>query len=100
MHYGDINRLCAQEALGRLRIPRLAFAGEKDTIVYGPQWDDAVVDIAGPLIANRDELIAQGWTVEIVPGADHMSAMQVGRVLPILLPWLEAAAGRERPIGA
>ena len=98
--YESLRHFREREALGRLRIPRLAFAGEKDTIVYGPQWDDAVVDIAGPLIANRDELIAQGWTVEIVPGADHMSAMQVERVLPILLPWLEAAAGRERPIGA
>ena len=44
--------------------------------------------IAGPLIANRDELTAHGWSVEIVPGADHMSAMQVERVLPIFLPWL------------
>jgi hypothetical protein len=71
-----------------LTIPRLAFAGEKDTIAYGAQWDDAVVDIAGPLIAHRDELTARGWTVHLVPGADHMAAMQADRVLPILLPWL------------
>jgi hypothetical protein len=71
-----------------LTVPRLAFAGEKDTIAYGVTWDDAVVDIAGPLIAHRDELIARGWTVEIVPGADHMTAMQAAAVLPILRPWL------------
>jgi len=102
--YQSLRDFREREALSALRVPRLAFAGEKDTIVYGSSWDDAVVDIAGPLIANRDELIAQGWTVEIVPGADHMSAMQVDRVLPILLPWLQAAvgggSGRGRPIGA
>jgi hypothetical protein len=74
-----------------LTVPRLAFAGEKDVIAYGPQWDDAVVDIAGPLIARRDELTARGWVVEIVPGADHMAAMQADRVLPFLLPFLTAA---------
>lgn len=91
--YESLRDFREREALSTLRIPRLAFAGEKDTIVYGAGWDDAVVDMAGPLIANRAELIAQGWAVEIVPGADHMSAMRVERVLPILLPWLKAAAG-------
>jgi pimeloyl-ACP methyl ester carboxylesterase len=90
--YESLRNFRDREVLDRLRIPRLAFAGEKDTIVYGPQWDDAVVDIAGPLLANREELVAQGWTVEIIPGADHLSAMQVDRVLPILLPWLTATA--------
>ena len=101
--YESLRDFREREALSALRIPRLAFAGEKDTIVYGAGWDDAVVDIAGPLIANRDELIAQGWAVEIVPGADHMSAMRVERVLPILLPWLAAAvsgghSGRRRTV--
>jgi pimeloyl-ACP methyl ester carboxylesterase len=96
--YESLRDFREREALSALRIPRLAFAGEKDTIVYGASWDDAVVDMAGPLIAHRDELIAQGWAVEIIPGADHLSAMQVDRVLPILLPWLAAAvsAGRGR----
>ena len=89
--YESLRDFRDREALSSLRMPRLAFAGEKDTIVYGASWDDAVVDIAGPLIANRDELVAQGWTVEIVPGADHMTAMRVDRVLPILRPWLEAS---------
>ncbi|WP_433307070.1 alpha/beta fold hydrolase [Actinoplanes sp. CA-030573] len=75
-----------------LSVPRLAFAGEKDVIAYGPQWDDAVVDIAGPLIARRDELTARGWRVEVVPGADHMAAMQAEVVLPFLLPFLKANA--------
>ena len=77
-------------AAATLLIPRLAFAGEKDTIAYGPQWDNLTVDLAGPLITHRDELTALGWTVEIIPGADHMSAMQSDRVLPILRPWLRA----------
>lgn len=74
-----------------LALPRLAFAGEKDIIEYGPQWDDLRVDLAGPLRAHHAELIARGWRVSLVPGADHMAAMQPSRVLPILLPWLQEA---------
>ena len=72
----------------RLTIPRLAFAGEKDDIQYGVRWDDAYVEIGTPLAAGRDELAAGGWQVEVIPGADHVAAMQSGVVLPILLPWL------------
>jgi pimeloyl-ACP methyl ester carboxylesterase len=97
--YESLRDFREREALDALRIPALAFAGEKDTIVYGAGWDDAVVDIAGPLTANREELIARGWTVEIIPGADHMSAMQVDRVLPILLPWLATAVKGARGRG-
>ncbi|MFI5898183.1 alpha/beta fold hydrolase [Actinoplanes sp. NPDC051513] len=88
--YESLQGFDERAALAGLTMPRLAFAGGKDTIAYGSQWDDLVVDIAGPLIANRDELTARGWTVQIVPGADHMAAMQSDRVLPILLPWLTA----------
>jgi pimeloyl-ACP methyl ester carboxylesterase len=75
-------------ALDRLTIPRLAFAGENDTVAYGPKWDNAVVEIAGPLRANRDELVKRGWTVALLPDADHMSGMHAARVLPLLIPWL------------
>jgi hypothetical protein len=68
-------------------VPRLAFAGIDDEIVYGPRWDDAVVSIGPALAANRDRLIELGWTVELVPG-DHLSAMHAARVLPILTGWL------------
>ncbi|MEU4240641.1 alpha/beta hydrolase [Actinoplanes sp. NPDC026619] len=71
-------------------IPRLAFAGERDTIVYGPKWGNAVVDLAGPLTTRRAELAARGWRVEVVPAADHMSAMQAAVVLPLLTGWLAA----------
>ncbi|GIM88243.1 alpha/beta hydrolase [Paractinoplanes toevensis] len=74
-------------------VPKLAFAGEKDTIVYGPKWGDAVVDMVGPLISGRELLIARGWQVEVVPGADHMAAMQAAVVLPLLTSWLSALRG-------
>jgi pimeloyl-ACP methyl ester carboxylesterase len=80
-------------ALDRLTVPRLAFAGAKDNIAYGPKWDNAYVAIAEPLARHRDELAERGWTVEIIPGADHMSAMHATTVLPILLPWLRAKIG-------
>ena len=42
--------------------------------------------------AHRDELAVAGWTVELVPDTDHMSAMQAANVAPILIPWLTANA--------
>ena len=68
----------------RLDIPRLAFAGEKDNIRYGPRWDDAYVEIGAPLSANRGALEAAGWRVEVIPGADHVAAMRAAVVLPLL----------------
>ncbi|GGQ73327.1 alpha/beta hydrolase [Couchioplanes azureus] len=75
-------------ALDRLRLPRFAFAGADDDMAYGPRWDDAHVAIAEPLRRHRDELTARGWAVQLVPGADHLGAMQARTVLPMLTPWL------------
>src|SRR3954454_7316765 len=70
----------------RVTIPRLAFAGSEDDIVYGEGWGDTVVRIAEPLARTRAELVAAGWTVELLPGLDHLSAMHSSSVLPVLKP--------------
>jgi pimeloyl-ACP methyl ester carboxylesterase len=74
-----------------LTVPRLAFAGAADEIVYGPRWGGVTVSIGPALARHRDELVAGGWTVEVVPGADHLGAMQAAVVLPILTRWLPSA---------
>ncbi|MFD6176282.1 alpha/beta fold hydrolase [Isoptericola sp. NPDC060282] len=76
-----------------LRVPRLAVVGADDDIVYGPGWGDVEVVIAGAVARRRPELEAAGWTVALLPGKDHMSAMQADAVLPVLLPWLAALRG-------
>ncbi|GII00180.1 alpha/beta fold hydrolase [Planobispora takensis] len=79
----------------RLTCPRLCFAGSADTITYDERWGDVVVDIAGPFTGRRAELESLGWEVRVLDGLDHTQAMQPGRVLPILRPWLDSAlAGR------
>ncbi|WP_159792965.1 alpha/beta fold hydrolase [Puerhibacterium puerhi] len=78
-------------ALDRVTVPRLAFVGERDDIDYGPRWGGVRVVIAGAVRAHRAELEARGWQVAVVPGADHLRAMQPDAVLPVLLPWLRAA---------
>lgn len=50
-----------------LAVPRLAYAGDNDEIVYGPQWGDVTVRIAHPLIEHRAQLEAEGWTVQVLP---------------------------------
>lgn len=72
----------------KLTIPRLAFAGSDDNISYGPGWGDTIVKIADPLSRHRDELTTQGWSVQLLPGLDHMTAMHSTRVLPLLRDWL------------
>ena len=41
-----------------------------------------------PLAAHRAALIKAGWDVEILPGLDHLGAMNSSVVLPILAGWL------------
>jgi pimeloyl-ACP methyl ester carboxylesterase len=86
--YQSLQDFDEQAALTHLTIPRLVFAGADDNIRYGPKWDNAYVPIGEAVAAHRDELTGQGWTVEVLPGADHMSAMQSETVLPLLIPWL------------
>ncbi|MBP1989595.1 alpha/beta fold hydrolase [Paenibacillus eucommiae] len=73
-----------------LTIPKLAFAGEKDTIIYGENFGSVTVDIVGLLQKNKTELEHLSWDVEILKGNDmnHTKAMQPATVLPIIKPWL------------
>lgn len=74
----------------QLTIPRLAFAGEMDTIVYGENFGNVTVDIVGLLTKNKKELKQLGWDVEVLKGEgmDHTKAMQPINVLPLIKPWL------------
>jgi pimeloyl-ACP methyl ester carboxylesterase len=75
-------------AQAHLTCPRLCFAGAADEIQYGPKWGDVLVNIAGPLIAERAELESLGWEVRVLDGLDHLQAMQAKQVVPILRSWL------------
>lgn len=69
-------------------LPRLAFAGADDQIDYSPQWGGVQVRIGEPLARRRDELVAAGWDVQVLPGLDHLGAMHSSVALPILAGWL------------
>lgn len=90
--YESLQAFDERAALDRLSIPRLAFGGANDNITYGPKWDNAYVAVADALRGNRDELVKRGWTVELIPDTDHMSAMHATTVLPIVTPWLKTNA--------
>jgi pimeloyl-ACP methyl ester carboxylesterase len=92
--YESLQDFDEAKALDQVTIPGLAFAGSSDNITYGPQWDDAHVAIADPLKRHCDELTKRGWTVVLIPEADHIRAMQTDQVLPILTPWLAANVAR------
>lgn len=72
-----------------LSLPKLAFAGENDTIVYGENFGNVTVDIAGILKKNTTKLCDLGWDVEILTGTqmDHTKAMQPAVVIPLIKPW-------------
>ncbi|GAB1823098.1 alpha/beta fold hydrolase [Herbidospora sp. RD11066] len=71
-----------------LDIPRLCFAGSEDAIVYSDKWGGVTVDIAGPLLREREEIEVRGWEVRVLDGLDHMGAMRSAVVLPILTGWV------------
>ena len=81
-------------ALAR-ELPRLAFAGSADQIIYGPRWGDVTVRIGEPLAAHERELIEAGWGVQVLPALDHLSAMHSDVVVPLLQAWL-GNVGREQ----
>ncbi|AWV33801.1 alpha/beta fold hydrolase [Paenibacillus odorifer] len=72
-----------------LNLPKLAFAGGNDTIVYGENFGSVTVDIVGLLKKNMEQLSDLGWDVEILLGArmDHTKAMQPAVVVPLIKPW-------------
>ncbi|WP_213619591.1 alpha/beta fold hydrolase [Paenibacillus sp. J22TS3] len=73
----------------KLVFPKLAFAGEKDTIVYGENFGKVTVDIAGLLNKHKEALKHFGWDIRILKGEmDHTKAMQPEAVLPLIKPWL------------
>lgn len=89
-HLEDFNDRAIQQ---QLTIPKLAFAGEKDTIVYGENFGSVTVDIGGILQRNKQELEQFGWAIEILQGdgMDHTKAMQPMTVLPVIKRWVEGA---------
>jgi pimeloyl-ACP methyl ester carboxylesterase len=89
--YESLRDVDERAALDRLHVPRLAFAGEKDNITYPDRWGGAYVAIGEALDRHAAELTARGWTVTLLPGADHIAAMRAAAVLPVLAPWLRAA---------
>lgn len=88
--YKNLKEFNDREIQHKLTIPRLAFAGEKDTIVYGENFGSVTVNIVGILQKHKQELRRLGWDVEILKGndMDHTKAMQPATVLPWIKPWL------------
>lgn len=74
----------------KVNIPKMTFAGEKDTIIYGENFGNVTVDIVGTLQKNKKELQNVGWDIEILKGndMDHTKAMQPVNVLSLIKPWL------------
>jgi pimeloyl-ACP methyl ester carboxylesterase len=72
----------------QITCPRLCFVGSADAMQYGKNWGDVYVDLAGPLVRERERLESLGWEVRVLDGLDHLQAMQANQVLPIMRPWL------------
>lgn len=88
--YENLKEFDDREIQHKLAIPRLAFAGEKDTIIYGENFESVTVDIGGTIQKNKQVLEHLGWDVEILEGEgmDHIKAMQPATVLSLIKPWL------------
>ncbi|MBD2868669.1 alpha/beta fold hydrolase [Paenibacillus arenilitoris] len=88
--YGNLMDFDDKFVLDRLDLPKLTFAGEKDTIVYGENFGSVTVDIVGLLRKHEAALKRSGWDVRLIAGTDmdHTKAMQPEAVLPLIKPWL------------
>lgn len=88
--YQSLTAFDDKQIQSKLNLPKLTFAGERDTIVYGENFGGVTVDIAGILRKHETELHRLGWDVKVIAGKsmDHTKAMQPATVLPIIKPWL------------
>lgn len=86
--YRSLRSFDDRTGVSRLDCPRLCFADAKDEIDYDERWSGVNVNMAGPLRDHREELEADGWTVRLLDGLDHIQAMQPANVVPIIRPWL------------
>ncbi|SFH96982.1 MULTISPECIES: alpha/beta fold hydrolase [unclassified Bacillus (in: firmicutes)] len=94
--YENLKEFDDREIQHKLAIPRLAFAGEKDTIIYGENFGSVTVDIVGTIQKNKQVLEHLGWDVEILEGdgMNHTKAMQPVTVLSLIQPWLVKNSNR------
>jgi hypothetical protein len=86
--YKSLEDLDDRRAQSAIDCPRLCFVGSEDVIDYDERWGGTRVDMAGPLQDHREELDAAGWSLRLLDGLDHTSAMQADNVLGVLRPWL------------
>ncbi len=70
--------------------PRLCFVGGEDRVAAGPEL---ITDIGATVRGNQAELESLGWSVEVVPGLDHLGAMAADVVLPRLSAFLDHHVG-------
>lgn len=75
-------------AQAQITCPRLCFVGSTDEIQYDQHWGNVLVSLAGPIVQGQAQLSDLGWDVRVLAGLDHIQAMQVEQVVPILHSWL------------
>lgn len=87
--YQSLQTFDDKQIQNQISCPKLCFSGGADKIEYGERWGDVQVDIAGPLLQQRNSLEALGWDVQVIDGLDHTQAMQPKIVLSVIRPWLD-----------
>jgi len=83
--YRSIRDWQEREAVTRLTVPRMAFAGAEDQFVA----EGNPVRIGPTLAAHRDELERLGWRVELVDGFRHDLGAHPEVIVPLVRRFLE-----------
>jgi pimeloyl-ACP methyl ester carboxylesterase len=78
----DFDDVAAQ---ARITCPKYCFAGTADQVHSGGQ----VVDIGGIITKSQAELKGHGWRVNLLPGLNHLKAMNPEAFLPDMKAWLK-----------
>ena len=93
--YRGLEQWPEREAVSKITIPRMAFAGSDDVIDT-----DEVTARIGPLIAeHRGELEAMGWEVVLVDGFDHELGRRPDLVAPLIRTFLDRELAAQNKTG-
>jgi pimeloyl-ACP methyl ester carboxylesterase len=83
--YRSIRDWPEREAITRLTVPRMAFAGSDDQFVA----EGNPVRIGATLAAHQDELQRLGWRIDLVGGFGHDLGARLDVVIPLVLGFLD-----------
>jgi pimeloyl-ACP methyl ester carboxylesterase len=82
LYTGPLQEFDDRAAQAQITCPRMCLVGDEDDIYNS--------GVARRIITNRTTLETLGWDIVVLPGKDHMTALEPEVYVPAVATWLDA----------